>query len=240
MVAPTQESLRAQAVVAHPPIEVWRAFTRPEHLHYWFGDAGEIDLRVGGAFVVRASSGLKLDATIERLVEGRRLVLRPTRCGDDARIEVDFVKLAGAETRISVTHPDAETVEGWRDALENLRSVWDDGIDLRESRAGVMGIGPRGIDSSERPIPGVHDGLGVRLAAVLSGGPAEKAGLRSGDVVISFNGAALRSETELVERIRSCRPGMEVAVQAVRDGRPVNVTVTLAQRPGRGSPPPAP
>lgn len=238
--APTQQSLRAETVVAHPPIEIWRAFTQPEHLYYWFGDAGEIELRVGGAFIVRGTSGIHLNTTIERLVEGRRLVLRPTRRGDDARIEVDFVKLAGAQTKVTVTDPDAESAEAWRDALENLGSVWEKGVDLREARTGVLGIGPREIDPADRPIAGVAPGLGVRLNAVLAGGPAEKAGLKAGDVVISFNGADLRNQAELVGRIQACRPGTEVAVEAVRDGKPVKASVTIGPRSGRGSPPPRP
>src|SRR5262245_36878755 len=127
-----RESFRCETVVALPPIDVWQAFTKPVHVDYWLGDAVEIDLRVGGAYIVRCSSGIRLDATVERVLEGRRLVLRPTRRGDDARIEIDLVKLSGAETRVCVSDPDAEDEEPWRDALENLRSVWERGIDLRE------------------------------------------------------------------------------------------------------------
>src|SRR5438093_5823798 len=148
-----------ETIVRHPPIALWHAVTKPEHLFYWFGDAGEIDLRVGGAFIVRGTFGIRLDSTVERLVEGRRLVLRPTRRGDDARIEVDLVKLAGAETRVSVADPDSEDEGPWSEALENLQSVWERGVDLREARKAVMGIGPRDITLSERPNDGVHPGL---------------------------------------------------------------------------------
>src|SRR2546427_3000076 len=149
-----RSSRRAETVIALPPIDVWHAFTRSEHLDYWFGDAIEIDLRVGGAYIVRGTFGIRLDSTVERLVEGRRLVLRPTRRGDDARIEVDLVKLAGAETRVSVADPDSEDEGPWSEALENLQSVWERGVDLREARKAVMGIGPRDITLSERPIAG--------------------------------------------------------------------------------------
>src|SRR5258705_13900128 len=99
-------SPRAEAVAPFPPIDVWQAFTRPVHLYYWLGDAVEIDLRVGGAYIVRGTNGVRLDTTVERMVEGRRLVLRPTRRGDDARIEIDLMKQGGAETRIAVSDPD--------------------------------------------------------------------------------------------------------------------------------------
>ena len=237
---PLQESLRAETVVGLPPIELWHAFTRPEHLSYWFGDAVEIDLRVGGAYIVRGTHGIRLDTTVERLVEGRRLVLRPTRRGDDARIEVDLVKLAGAETRVCVADPDSEDEGPWGQALENLRSVWERGIDLREARSAVMGIGPRDLRPSERPVAGVPAGIGVRLSSVLRGRPAENAGCRPGDVVISFDGAAMRNAEDLVQAIRARRPGDIVALSAVRNGEPIPISVTLACRSGRGEPPPSP
>jgi len=229
-----------ETVVALPPIDVWQAFTRPVHIYYWLGDALEIDLRVGGAYVVRGTYGIRLDTTVERLLEGRRLVLRPTRRGDDARIEIDFVKLSGAETRVRVADPDAEDVAPWHEALDNLRSVWERGIDLRESRLAVMGIGPRDLAPSDRPIPGVPPGVGVRLNAVLKAGPAEKSGLRAGDVVVSFDGAIVRTWEELGRAIRQRRPGDTVDVRAVREGEERPHSVTLACRKGRGEPPPGP
>ncbi len=229
-----------ETIVRHPPIALWHAVTKPEHLFYWFGDAGEIDLRVGGAFIVHSTFGIRLDTTVERLVEGRRLVLRPTRRGDDARIEFDLVKLSGAETRVCVADPDSENEEPWRSALENLRSVWERGVDLREARIAVMGIGPRDIPQAERPIRGVPAGIGVCLGSVLPGGSAEKAGLKPGDIVISFDGGTVRNGQDLVSLIRRHRPGDVVSCDAVRDGAPISASVTLGSRTGRGEPPPHP
>ncbi|HYQ90384.1 MAG TPA: DinB family protein [Candidatus Binatia bacterium] len=240
MPPPLQQSLRSDTVVRLPPIEIWQAFTHPVHLYYWLGDAIEIDLRVGGAYIVRATNGIRLDTTVERVLEGRRLVLRPTRRGDDARIEVDLVKLSGAETRVSVSDPDAEDAGPWREALENLRSVWERGIDLRESRLAVMGIGTKDLGPGDRPVRGVPPGVGVRLNAVLQGGAAQEAGLRSGDVVIAFDGEVVRSAEELVRCIHARKPGDSVQVLAIRDGQENARTVVLGRRSGRGEPPPAP
>ena len=232
------QTLRAETVVGFPPIEVWQAFTRPVHLTYWLGDAIEIDLRVGGAYIVRGTHGIRLDTTVERLLEGRRLVLRPTRHGDDARIEIDLQKLGGAETKITVSDPDTGDLESWRLALANLRSVWETGVDLREARSPVMGIGPRDLGPGDRPVRGVPPGQGVRLQAVVGGGAAAEAGLRAGDVVIAFDGQPVRSAAELVRGIQSRKPGDAVPVRAVRDGEESVRTVILRRRPGRGEPPP--
>jgi len=240
MSPPLEQSLRTETVVRLPPIEIWQAFTHPVHLYYWLGEAIEIDLRVGGAYIVRATNGIRLDTTVEKVVEGRRLVLRPTRRGDDVRIEIDLVKLAGAETRVCVADPDAEDSEPWRVALENLASVWEHGIDLRESRLAVMGIGPRDLGPGDRPVRGVPPGVGVRLNAVLKGGAAQEAGLRPGDVVIAFDGESVRSAQELVRCIQGRKPGDTVPLLAVRDGVEHARTLILGRRSGRGEPPPTP
>src|SRR5258707_12985236 len=96
----TSPSLRAEAVVPFPPIDVWQAFTQPVLLYYWLGDAVEIDLRVGGAYIVRGTHGVRLDATVERLGEGRRLGLRPTPSQGGARAQRDFVKPAGGASTV--------------------------------------------------------------------------------------------------------------------------------------------
>ena len=235
---PSATQCRAEAVVAFPPIEVWQAFTRPAHVSYWLGDALEIDLRVGGAYIVRCSSGARLDTTVERLLEGRRLVLRPTRRGDDDRIEIDLIKLSGAETRVIVCDPDPAALDPWRDALTNLRSVWERGVDLREARQPVMGIGPRDLGPADRPVRGVPPGVGVRLHAVLRGGPADKAGFRPGDVVIAFTETPVATTPELVRAIQSRKPGDTVELRSVRDGQETVRTVILGLRRGRGEPPP--
>jgi len=240
MPPPLKQSVRTETVIRLPPIEIWQAFTNPVHVYYWLGDAIEIDLRVGGAYIVRGTNGIRLDTTVEKVLEGRRLVLRPTRRGDDARIEIDLVKLSGGETRVCVSDPDSEDAEPWREALENLRSVWERGVDLRESRLAVMGIGPKDLGPGDRPIRGVPPGVGVRLGAVLQGGAAQEAGLKAGDVVIAFDGEGVRSVEELVRRIHERKPGDSVQVLAVRDGRENARAVILGRRRGRGVPPPAP
>ncbi len=233
------ETRRAEVVVLHPPIEVWHALTRPGNLSYWIADHAEIDLRVGGVFNLRLGPQAELRARIERLVEGRRLVLRPTNRLDDARIEIDLIKLAAAETRVCVDHPDPEHADAWHEALENLRSVWETGVDLREARRGVLGVGVDELVETQRPFPGVPEGIGARLTAIVEGGPADLAGLRRGDIVVAMDNAPVRSGREFAQRLQALRPGTAVRLEAVREGQRRAFEATLAERPGRRDPAPA-
>jgi uncharacterized protein YndB with AHSA1/START domain len=237
--APLTEIRRAEVVVQLPPIEVWHALTRPDYLSYWIADRAEVDLRVGGVYNLRAAPWLDLRARIERLVEGRRLVLRPVNTADDARIEVDLIKQAAAETRVCVDHPEPELHGLLREALENMRSLWERGVDLREARRGMLGVGIDDLQPADRPIPGVPEDLGVRISSVLLGGPAEGAGLNRGDVVVGAGGGPVRRREDLVRHIRSADPGQSLSLEVVRQGKRHVIEPTIAERKNRTQPPPS-
>jgi hypothetical protein len=71
---------------------------------------------------------------------------------------------------------------------------------------------------------------GVKFADVRAGSPAEKAGLKRGDVLISFGGAAIRNIQDFTFQLRSRRAGDGVKVVVLRDGREVTAEVTLGSR----------
>ncbi|MCR4392269.1 MAG: Do family serine endopeptidase [Candidatus Acetothermia bacterium] len=90
---------------------------------------------------------------------------------------------------------------------------------------------------------GVASGQGVLVADVVSGSPAEAAGIRRGDVIVSVAGRKVGSAAALQAEIMYRRVGETVEIGLVRDGRSLTLTVTLGARPDEGtvSPPsPAP
>jgi serine protease Do len=70
---------------------------------------------------------------------------------------------------------------------------------------------------------------GALVADVLKDGPAEKAGIRSGDVVISFDGKNVESEHDLPQIVASTIPGKKVEVIVIRDGKEVKVPVSITE-----------
>lgn len=72
---------------------------------------------------------------------------------------------------------------------------------------------------------------GVPVAAVQRGGPAARAGIRPGDVLLSLNGRALRSAQRLQAHVASLKPGTPVDVVVARDGQRFKTKVVLGQRP---------
>jgi serine protease Do len=61
------------------------------------------------------------------------------------------------------------------------------------------------------------------------GGPAREAGIRSGDVVVSFNGAMVTGHEALLRLIEKTPPGTMVDVELVRDGAPMQRRVRVAE-----------
>ena len=71
----------------------------------------------------------------------------------------------------------------------------------------------------------------MKFAEVRSGSPAAKAGLRGGDVLIAFDGAAIKTLYDFTFALREKKPGDRVAVVVLRDGKEVKATVELTTRP---------
>jgi len=76
---------------------------------------------------------------------------------------------------------------------------------------------------------------GVALTVVYSGGPADLAGLRPGDVLTAVDGGAILDQTDLRYREAALPPGTAVRIAGYRAGLPIEGEVVLAQRPLRRS-----
>ena len=70
------------------------------------------------------------------------------------------------------------------------------------------------------------------MSDVTSGGPAEKAGIRSGDVIVAFNGKEIRDEHDLPQAVASTTPGRKVDVRLLREGKETTVAVTIVEMEG--------
>jgi len=102
------------------------------------------------------------------------------------------------------------------------------GPEHRVSR-GSIGIQ---FDSVENPaIARVYGaGSGVTIASVVAGSPADQAGMKVGDTITSVDGKKITKGNELVADIASRKPGSKVDLGFVRNGKPQEATVTIADR----------
>jgi len=97
---------------------------------------------------------------------------------------------------------------------------------------GFLGIG------FEQLAPGVavslgleEDTKGVIISSIVEDSAAEKAGLKPYDVIIEFEGKPVEKSNEFLNRVAMLRPGTEVELIVLRDGKPKKFTITLGKRP---------
>jgi serine protease Do len=92
---------------------------------------------------------------------------------------------------------------------------------------GWLGISIQGISDDIAAGLGLEDPRGALVADVVSGSPADEAGLRSGDVITGFGGTEVSTVKDLTRLAANATPGSEVLVEVWRDGDTVELEVKL-------------
>jgi serine protease Do len=88
---------------------------------------------------------------------------------------------------------------------------------------------------SVQDLPGPEAGkirpTGVGIAAVDRGGPAARAGVKQGDVITAVNGQRVDTSRDLIRSVAAMPPGGAVSLSVRRQGRTLEVSVTVGRRP---------
>jgi len=71
---------------------------------------------------------------------------------------------------------------------------------------------------------------GVKLSGVRAGSPADKAGLKGGDVIVGFSGQKITNIYDYTYALDAVKIGKPVALEILRDGRPLTLMVTPEAR----------
>ena len=74
---------------------------------------------------------------------------------------------------------------------------------------------------------------GAYVQNVVSGSPADKAGIKQGDIIVKFDGKSVNSQNELSTLIAGKKVGDKVATTVWRDGKTMDLTVTLETAPNQ-------
>lgn len=111
-----------------------------------------------------------------------------------------------------------------------VKKVVDDIIEYGTVQRAYIGIGYKDVKMlsvDEIRALGLDKQEGVYVSQVMEGGAAEHAGIKPGDFITAINGASITSSPELLEQVARFRPGDNVSITYVRNGKAINATVEL-------------
>ena len=126
----------------------------------------------------------------------------------------DSLADAGEKTVRIVTVPgeDAEAI-----------AAYEADEDGRSQKGGYLGLSLREDTKSSEG--------GALVTNIVDDSPAEKAGIKDGDVIVSFGGDVVRGPAKVTEKLRAAKPGDKVTLDVRRDGKTQKISVELGERP---------
>jgi len=106
-------------------------------------------------------------------------------------------------------------------------------------RRAQLGVTVQPVTSDMAASLGLSDARGAIVSSIESGSAAERAGVKRGDVIVSFNGQPVTDYNALRNRVADAKPGSDASVGIMRDGSEKKLTVKLdeasANRSARNS-----
>ncbi len=107
---------------------------------------------------------------------------------------------------------------------------------LPQLRTGKVTRGRIGVVIERRPMSeeyarslGLSKPGGAEVTQVEPGGPADDGGIRTGDVIVEFNGKPVERDTDLVSMVAATKPDTTVPVEVVRGGKHMTLNVTVGE-----------
>jgi len=120
---------------------------------------------------------------------------------------------------------------GFAIPVSTARSVLESIITTGSVTRGWIGVEPQDVTPEIAESFGLEQKSGAIVAGVLQGGPADKAGIKPGDVLTSVNGEAITDTTRLLNVIAQIKPGTDARIHLVRKNKDMDLDVLIGKRP---------
>ncbi|HVO45527.1 MAG TPA: trypsin-like peptidase domain-containing protein [Steroidobacteraceae bacterium] len=140
-------------------------------------------------------------------------------------------EVVGINTAIVAKNLGVEGI-GFAIPVNMVRGVLGDIIATGRVIRGWIGIVPEEVTDEQAAQLGLSQG-GVLVADLYVGSPAQEAGLRPGDLILSIDGTAVRSAQDALGRIATHKPGSKLAIHGLRGSREFDVRAQVTERPRR-------
>lgn len=119
---------------------------------------------------------------------------------------------------------------GFAIPINMAQQIMEDLIYRGEVDRGWIGVSIQDIDAATREALDLGNRKGVLIGDIYEGQPAEKAGIKRGDIVMSIDGKEVGTSNQLRNVVASIKPGKRVAVKVFRDGKELELKLKVAHR----------
>lgn len=116
-------------------------------------------------------------------------------------------------------------------AMDVVAQLQDSGTVAR----GWLGVMIQGVSRDLATSFGLDKATGALVANVSAGSPAEKSGLKAGDIILSVDGKEVQRSSQLPQMVGRMAPDTKAKMQVLRDGKKRAITVTIGAMPDDGS-----
>lgn len=113
--------------------------------------------------------------------------------------------------------------------IDVAKSVEEQLLKTGKVERGRIGVGIQEVSASLARSFGIDRPRGALVSTVESGGPADKAGLKPGDVILSFNGKPVERSSELPPQVAATKPGTKAEMDVWRGGKKQTLGVVVGE-----------
>ena len=185
-----------------------------------FGLGGTVTLGIVSAMNRNINAGpyddfIQTDASINRGNSGGPLF---SMSGKVIGVNTAIISPSGGSIGIGFSVPS-----------DTARNVIDQLIKFGETRRGWLGVRIQNVTEDLADSLGLDKAHGALVADVTATSPAEDAGIKAGDVVVSLDGRDMKDSRQLSRAVGQLAPDTKVTVGVLRKGKPLEIEVTLGR-----------
>lgn len=242
-----KQSYQAKLVGSDPSTDIAVLKIEAKGLpHIVFGNSDDVQI---GEWVLAVGNPFNLTSTVTAGIvsaKGRNINIVNNQFPIESFIQTDAAinpgnsggalvdlegRLVGINTAIS-SQTGSYIGYGFAIPSNIVSKIIKDLIDFKEVQRGYTGMEISDIDSRLAQKLSISNNLGVYVSSVLAESPADKAGIRTGDVIVKINGKDIDSKAIFDELMAYMRPGDKAKFTFLRNGKETEASFGLINKEG--------
>ncbi|MDD5773785.1 MAG: Do family serine endopeptidase [bacterium] len=142
-------------------------------------------------------------------------------------------EVIGINTAIFSTSGGSEGI-GFAIPINTAKRIKDDLLSHGRVIRPMIGIQLQSLDKKWAQYYNLKEENGVLVAGIIPSSPAEKAGIRKGDIILKLDNIEIKDARDMVEKVQSKRVGDKVVLEVLRDEIKLNVEIVLEEKVTNG------